>query len=57
MSPRSLDPENTGFVEEIIFRKMMKSKEGISDNDVNEMLAGEKNIIANFFTSSLKLFS
>ena len=38
---RSLDPESTGFIEELTFRKIMKSKEGISDNDVNEMIAGE----------------
>ena len=38
---RSFDPENTGKIGEKQFRKIMKSKEGIPDDDVNEMLNGK----------------
>ena len=41
---RSLDPDHTGFIEEVTFRKMMASKEGVSDKDVNDMIDGNMNI-------------
>ena len=41
---RSLDPDHTGFIEEVTFRKIMASKEGVSDKDVNDMIDGNMNI-------------
>jgi Ca2+-binding EF-hand superfamily protein len=37
---RSFDPGNTGKIGELQFRKIMKSKEAIPDEDVEEMLSG-----------------
>ena len=37
---RSFDPGNTGKIGEVQFRKIMKSKEAIPDEDVEEMLSG-----------------
>jgi len=38
---RSFDPGNTGKIGEVQFRKIMKSKEAIPDEDVEEMLSGK----------------
>ena len=35
---RNLDPDGNEFITEIRFRKIMKSKTDVSDNDVDEML-------------------
>ncbi len=37
---RSLDPEHTGKIDENHFRKMMKSKEAIPEQDIEDMLQG-----------------
>ena len=34
------DPHNTGVIEEDQFRKIMSSKQGISDEDIEEMIEG-----------------
>ena len=40
----SLDPENTGVIQELQFRKIMRSKQGISDTDVDEMIGGKEDM-------------
>ena len=52
---RSLDPDNTGCIEEFAFRKIMKNKEGVSDNDINEMIAGENFFFVGNLTDKNKL--
>ena len=37
---RSFDPRNTGKISEEQFRKIMKSKETIEEEDVNDMIQG-----------------
>jgi Ca2+-binding EF-hand superfamily protein len=37
---RSFDPGNTGKIGEVQFRKIMKSKEAIPEEDIEEMLSG-----------------
>ena len=37
---RSLDPQQTGKIDENHFRKMMKSKEAIPEQDIEDMLEG-----------------
>ena len=39
---RTFDPANSGHIGENEFRKIMKSKEGIPDEDIEEMLEGEQ---------------
>ena len=39
---RSFDPHNTGQIPEKKFIKIMKSKENVSDEDINEMIAEYK---------------
>ena len=38
---RTFDPANSGHIGENEFRKIMKSKEGIPDEDIEEMLEGD----------------
>ena len=38
---RSFDPEETGKIDELQFRKIMRSKEAIPEEDVEEMLSGD----------------
>ena len=40
-SLRTFDPHNSGQIGETEFRKIMKSKEGIPDEDIEEMLEGK----------------
>ena len=35
------DPHNTGTIEEEQFRKIMRSKQGVPDEDIEEMIDGE----------------
>ena len=44
----SLDPENTGVIQELQFRKIMRSKQGISDTDVDEMIGGKEDMLILF---------
>ena len=37
---RSFDPNNTGKISEHRFMKIMKSKENVAEEDINEMIAG-----------------
>ena len=37
---RSFDPNNTGQISEERFIKIMKSKENVTEEDINEMIAG-----------------
>ena len=46
---RSLDPEATGVIQETQFRKIMKSKQGVSDTDVEEMIQGEEEILKEYY--------
>ena len=41
ISIRSLDPKNSGEISLEKFRKIMKNKEGFTDEDVDEMIEGE----------------
>ena len=45
LSFRIFDPHNTGTIDEEQFRKIMKSKQGIPEEDVEEMIDGNKQII------------
>ena len=38
---RLFDPHNTGQLEEGQFRKILSSKQGITDEDIEEMIAGK----------------
>ena len=38
---RIFDPHNTGTIEEEQFRKIMRSKQGVPDEDIEEMIDGE----------------
>ena len=38
---RSLDPTNSGEISEERFRKIMKNKEGVPDEDIEEMIEGD----------------
>ena len=49
---RTFDPANSGHIGENEFRKIMKSKEGIPDEDIEEMLEGEG---LTFISSRFKL--
>ena len=40
---RLFDPQNTGQIEEQHFRKILSSKEGITEEDIEEMVGGIKN--------------
>ena len=40
LSFRIFDPHNTGTIDEEQFRKIMKSKQGIPEEDVEEMIDG-----------------
>ena len=40
ISIRSLDPKNSGEISLEKFRKIMKNKEGFTDEDVDEMIEG-----------------
>ena len=40
---RSLDPTNSGEISEDKFRKIMTNKEGVPDEDVDEMIQGDLN--------------
>ena len=42
LSFRSLDPTNSGKMIGEKFRKIMKNKEGIPDEDIDEMIEGDK---------------
>ena len=39
---RSFDKTNTGLISEAQFRKIMRSKESVDEEDVNEMIEGEE---------------
>ena len=39
---RLFDPHNTGQIEEEQFRKILSSKEGITEEDIEEMVGGTK---------------
>ena len=39
---RSFDKTNTGPISEAHFRKIMRSKESVDEEDINEMIEGEK---------------
>ena len=47
-SLRTFDPHNSGQIGETEFRKIMKSKEGIPDEDIEEMLEGEQFTVSDF---------
>ena len=38
---RIFDPHDTGTIEEEAFRKIMQSKQGVTDEDIEEMIEGE----------------
>ena len=42
---RTFDLQNSGHIGEMEFRKIMQSKEGIPDEDIEEMLQGIKMIM------------
>ena len=39
---RSFDKTNTGLISEAQFRKIMRSKESVDEEDINEMIEGEE---------------
>ena len=39
---RSFDKTNTGLISEAQFRKIMRSKETVDEEDINEMIEGEE---------------
>ena len=38
---RIFDPHDTGTIEEEAFRKIMQDKQGVTDEDIEEMIEGE----------------
>ena len=58
---RSFDPTDSGEISEERFRKIMKNKEGVSDEDINEMIDGRNFIMkikeSNFIRSEYRAMS
>ena len=44
LASRSFDPLNTALISEAQFRKFMKSKDSIEEEDINKMIEGNKEI-------------
>ena len=38
---RIFDPHNTGTIEEEVFRKIMRSKQSVTDEEIEEMIEGK----------------
>ena len=41
---RSFDPTSSGVISEEHFRKIMRSKESVDEEDINEMIRGRENL-------------
>ena len=52
---RLFDPHNTGQIEEQHFRKILGSKEGITEEDIEEMVGGTAITITIIIITTIKL--